>query len=444
MTRRISLSRLTRWGAVALFAGTVSTQPMVQAADQFIGVATIRLGPLANIGLGLAGGWLDYMQLLNDRDGGIHGVKLVWEECEFEYKPDRNVECYERLKTKGLPFWNTFNTPASYALTDRLPQDKIPLMNVALGRADAADGRVFPWVFPLVTTYHSANAALVQFIGQKEGGIDKLKGKKIAFVYHDTAFGKEVLPLMELQAKKYGFDLLKVPVAPPGAEQQSQWLQIRQQKPDWVVMRTLGVMTSAAIKAAQRVGFPADRMISGWWSGTTEDMLAAGDAAKGYHAAALFGDGPNFPVIQEIVKRYYSGGKKGNMPDPKLVGSSSYNQGVSQGIIMMEAVKVAMDRYGKGPVTGEQVRWALEHMNLDDKRIRELGATGLMQPIKTSCTDHEGGGAILINQWDGGKWVPQKEWVKADRSVVRPFLENLATTYAKEKGITPRDCSKER
>ncbi|GMV56579.1 MAG: hypothetical protein AMXMBFR6_23840 [Betaproteobacteria bacterium] len=104
MTRRISLSRLTRWGAVALFAGTVSTQPMVQAADQFIGVATIRLGPLANIGLGLAGGWLDYMQLLNDRDGGIHGVKLVWEECEFEYKPDRNVECYERLKTKGLPF----------------------------------------------------------------------------------------------------------------------------------------------------------------------------------------------------------------------------------------------------------------------------------------------------------------------------------------------------
>lgn len=425
----------------------LSTAVVAQPKEQFVPMALFRIGPLSSIGTSIFAGMIDYFTLVNERDGGVYGHKLVWEECEFEYKPDRGMECYERLKGRvptGMPFFAPNNTPMSYGLTERVVQDKVPLIMIGIGRADAADGRVFPWAFPLMTTYQSGNAAMVRFIAKREGGVDKLKTKKIAFVYHDTAFGKEVLPLMELQAKKYGFDLLKVPVAPPGAEQQSQWLQIRQQKPDWVVMRTLGVMTSAAIKAAQRVGFPADRMISGWWSGTTEDMLAAGDAAKGYHAAALFGDGPNFPVIQEIVKRYYSGGKKGNMPDPKLVGSSSYNQGVSQGIIMMEAVKVAMDRYGKGPVTGEQVRWALEHMNLDDKRIRELGATGLMQPIKTSCTDHEGGGAILINQWDGGKWVPQKEWVKADRSVVRPFLENLATTYAKEKGITPRDCSKER
>ena len=420
---------------------------LAQPKEQFVPMALFRIGALSSIGTSLFAGMIDYFTLVNERDGGVYGHKLVWEECEFEYKPDRGMECYERLKGRvptGMPFFAPNNTPMSYGLTERVVQDKVPLIMIGIGRADAADGRVFPWAFPLMTTYQSGNAAMVQFIAKREGGLDKLKTKKIAFVYHDTAFGKEVLPLMELQAKKYGFDLLKVPVAPPGAEQQSQWLQIRQQKPDWVVMRTLGVMTSAAIKAAQRVGFPGDRMISGWWSGTTEDMLAAGDAAKGYHAAALFGDGPNFPVIQEIIKRYYSGGKKGNMPDPKLVGSSSYNQGVSQGIIMMEAVKVAMDRYGKGPVTGEQVRWALEHMNLDDKRIRELGASGLMQPIKTSCADHEGGGAILINQWDGSKWVLQKEWVKADRSVVRPFLESLATSYAKEKGITPRDCSKER
>ena len=32
--------------------------------------------------------------------------------------------------------------------------------------------------------------------------MDKLKGKKIGFIYHDTAYGKEVLPILELQAKK--------------------------------------------------------------------------------------------------------------------------------------------------------------------------------------------------------------------------------------------------
>lgn len=209
-------------------------------------------------------------------------------------------------------------------------------------------------------------------------------------------------------------------------------------------MRTLGVMTVSAIKAAQRIGFPRERMISGWWSGTEDDMIAAGDAAKGYISTALTADGREAPVVQELLKRYYSGGpKRGNHPDVKLVGSSNYNAGVTHAMIKVEAIRLAMDRFGKKPVTGEQVRWALEHLNIDDKRLRDLGASGLMQPLKTSCADHEGGGAVRIHQWDGAKWVTLEDWFKGDRALVRPVLEEAAAAYAKEKGVTPRDCSKE-
>ena len=113
------------------------------AAEQFIPVNTIRIGPIASIGTGLAAGWIDYMNLINDRDGGVHGVKLVWEECEFQYKADLAIECYERMKNRvptGMPFYNTLSTPASYSLTDRAGQDKVPLINIGLGGRYADGG----------------------------------------------------------------------------------------------------------------------------------------------------------------------------------------------------------------------------------------------------------------------------------------------------------------
>ncbi len=35
------------------------------------------------------------------------------------------------------------------------------------------------------------------------------------------------------------------------------------------------------------------------------------------------------------------------------------------------------------------------------------------------------------------------DWVQTDQKIVRPMIEESASKYAKEKGITPRDCAKE-
>src|SRR5256885_7099241 len=109
------------------------------------------------------------------------------------------------------------------------------------------------------------------------------------------------------------------------------------------------------------------------------------------------------------------------------------------------AIRTAQAQFGKGkPMTGEQVRWGIEHLNIDDKRLKELGATGLMQALKVSCMDHEGGGAVKFLQWDGKKWNVITDWIASDQSIVRPMIEASAAQYAKEKGIAPRDCSKEK
>ena len=69
-----------------------------QPNEQFIPAAFYWVGPYAAGGSGISAGMLDYLTMLNDRDGGVGGVKLIWEKCETEYNNTRGVECYERLK----------------------------------------------------------------------------------------------------------------------------------------------------------------------------------------------------------------------------------------------------------------------------------------------------------------------------------------------------------
>ena len=74
---------------------------------------------------------------------------------------------------------------------------------------------------------------MVTYIGEKEGGLDKLQGKKIGYIYLDAGYGREPLPLLDLLAAKYGFEHTKYPVDPNQMQDQSaQWLNVRRDRPD--------------------------------------------------------------------------------------------------------------------------------------------------------------------------------------------------------------------
>jgi branched-chain amino acid transport system substrate-binding protein len=434
--------------ALALVAAAgFSTGALAQAKEQFVPMSMYWVGPYAASGSGIAGGAIDYLAMLNARDGGINGVKFTWEKCETEYNNARGVECYERLKKMGptgATLIHPLSTGITYSLIEKGTSDKIPIVSVGYGRTDASDGRVFPYVFPMITNYWSQNTAKIKYMGMKAGGMDKLKGKKIVNLYHDSAYGKETLPVLDAQAKMYGFQLTNIAVPHPGNEQQAQWLQIRQIQPDWVILRGWGVMNPTAIKAAQRAGYARDKIIGVWWAGAEEDTIPAGEAAKGYIAAAFNVSGTNYPVIQDIMKHVYGKGK-GEMDDKSRIGSAYYNRGVVFSIITSEAVRKAQERFGKGkPMSGEQVRWGLENLSINDAYLKKLGATGFMQPLNVTCMDHEGGGAVKFQQWDGKQWKVLTDWIPSDQKLVRPMIEASAAQYAKEKGITPRDCSKEK
>ena len=412
--------------------------------EQFIPILSYRIGPSAAGGSGYYGGAIDYFTLVNI-NGGINGVKLKWEECETEYNPSKGVECYERLKKKfgGATTVEPLATGIAYGLFERVAQYKIPMTTFGYGLASSADGRIYDWVFPLGTTYWDQMAAMIAYLGQKEGGVDKLKGKKIAFLYHESAFGKEPIPVLDALAARYGYEVLKLPVPVPGQTQESLWLQIRQAKPDYVIMWTYGVMSTVALKTAAKTGYPKDKLLGVWWAGSEEDVVPAGDASKGYVSASFTATGTNFPVMQDIKTKVYGAGK-GNLEDPTRLGNVMYTRGVVYGMIIVEAIRVAQAKFGKGKVmTPEQVRWGLEHLNLTEARIKELGAPGLFPPIRTSCADHEGSGMVKFQQWDGTGFKQVTGFMAGDRAMTRKMAEEQAAKYAAEKKITPRDCGKE-
>ncbi|MFL6967579.1 ABC transporter substrate-binding protein [Pseudomonas alvandae] len=440
MSKRSIASRLAL--ALTLTAAALSVQA---GNEQYFPLQSYRVGPYAAGGTGFFGGFIDYLKYVN-ANGGVNGVKLTWSECETEYVVEKGVECYERLK-KGLngapaAATNPLSVGIAYATLDRSTADKLPLITINHGRTDSTDGSVFPYVFPLQLNPYSEVSAIINYIGQRAGGLDKLKGLKIVTLYHGSPYGKETNEVLQTLADKYGFTLTLLEVPHPGNEQQSQWLNIRREKPDWVILRGWGVMNPVALKTAQKVGFPADHIIGNIWSNSEDDAAPAGAAAKGFIAITTHPSGTDFPVLQGIRKDVVDAGH-GDLADPKRFGTVYYNLGVVNGILNVEALRIAQQKFGQQPLTGEQVRWGFENLRLDDARLKELGALGLVQPLQLSCSDHEGGGAVRFQQWDGTQWKLISDWVQADRALLRPIIEASSHQYAREKGITPRDCSKE-
>ena len=351
------------------------------------------------------------------------------------------MECYEHLKAKGptgAAVVVPTGTPLVYALLERATQDKIPLLTPGFGRADTSDGRVFPYVFTVPSNYWSQNTAKIRFIGQRAGGMEQLKGLKIAHVYIDSDFGKETLPILDQQAARYGFAVQHLAVQPPGLDQKETWRRVKAAQPAWVILRSAGVMTPTALKEAALVGVPRDKIVGNAPACSEQDVVPAGELARGFICAVWHGTGTDFPLIQDILKYVYARGKGAGAEGD--VGTTRWIRGMLHGLLTAEAIRTAMRQFGNQPLTGVQVQWGLDHLALTAASLKELGAEGLLPPLTLSCRDHEGGGGVKFQQWDGTQWTGLTDWIATDQALVRPLVEASAAKYAQEKGITPRDC----
>jgi branched-chain amino acid transport system substrate-binding protein len=418
---------------VGALATTASAEDTI-----YIPLLTYRTGPFAGSGIPIANGMHDYFTMLNERDGGIGGVKLVVEECETGYDTKKGVECYEQVKGKHPAAINPYSTGITLQLIPKAAVDKIPILSMAYGLSASADGQDFPWIFNPPATYWDGLSMIIKYIAQKEGGLDKLKGETIGYIFFDGGYGREPIPLLQDFAKDYGFTAKLYPV--PAAEMQNQsglWLNVRRDRPKWMIMWGWGAMNPTAIKEAAKINYPLDHFIGIWWSGSEDDARPAGQDGKGYLALNLNGLGASYPAIQDILKSVVDKGKS-QVDSKERVGENFYNRGVMNSVLVAEAIRNAQRITGKKAVVGEDVRRGLETLKITAERWKELGLPDFAAPLTSvTCTDHNGHQDAYMQQWDGTKWVKVSDWISPMRDKVMPLLDKAAKEYVTQNQPWP-------
>ncbi len=392
-----------------------------------------RTGAYAAGGIPFADGYADYFTLLNVRDGGIGGVMTAVPECETAYDTERGVECYESTRGSGALVYQPLSTGITYQLIPRTTADGIPMHTMGYGRTSAANGDVFSHTFNYPANYWDAASVIINILLEENGG--SLEGKTIALLYHNSAYGREPIRTLQTLAEQYGFTLSELPVDHPGQEQGNQWLQIRREQPDYVVMWGWGVMNQVAVQEAVNIRYPMENFIGNWWAGAEHDVTSVGADAAGYRSLNMnrLGDMPVFDEIQTLV--IDAGLAAG---DGTNLGSVLYTRGMYAAFLAAEAAELAQEMNGVAQIDAAMMRDAMESLVITNETMEAAGMPGIGPEFTVTCEDHGGTGMAIMQQWDGEQWVTLTDFIAPDDAVIQPLVLEDSAQYAAEASIEPQ------
>lgn len=405
---RFGMLAATVISVAALQASTVT------AGEIVVGLQCDRTGPTQTVGTFLCPGYHDYVKLKNSQ-GGIGGHMIKVMEIDHEYKVPPGMEAYQRFKQAGAVIVGIYGTPHTQALTPLLHEDKIPGTSPGFGSAAAANGKKYPYLFPIAATYWSQGAAAVHFAKQQLGGV--LKGKKIAYIYYDNPAGREPLPLLHKLQKLEGFTLKEFAIPPPGVEMKVQVQDIaRRYRADFVINHTFGKAPSVSLNEFTRNGYPLNKMIGFVWAAGESNIMGAGgwDKAQGYYVMQFAGAGSDYDVLREIKAMYKAEGKS---PPKEMESTVYYNRGLLVAAVHLQAIENAVKaKGGSADITGADAAKGFE-------QIKDFTLGGMLPPLEFTSADHEGGGWVRIFQVEGNGFKPVSDWMHGYREVVMEMVE---------------------
>ncbi|NYS23741.1 ABC transporter substrate-binding protein [Rhodobacteraceae bacterium 2376] len=426
----MKMTRLT-----AALAVTMTAAAPAIAESLFFPNMSYRTGPFAAGGIPFADGYADYFTLINERDGGIGGVPIRYSECETAYNTERGVECYQALRGENPLVLQPLSTGITYQIIPRAARDEIPIHSMGYGRTSAVNGEVFNWTFNYPANYWDGASVIINYLlDENEGSLDD---KKIVLLYHNSAYGREPIPTLTRLSERLGYELLTIGVDSPGQEQGSQWLQIRRERPDYVIMWGWGVMNSTAVQEAANIRFPMENFIGVWWSGSQQDVLPAGMGADGYKALAMHGTGTDYPVYDDLQEYVYDRGLAAGTGDE--VGTVLYSRGMYAAMLAVEAARTAQEIHGVANITPAMMRDGMANLVITEERMAELGLPDFGPPFEVSCQNHGGSGQAMIQQWDASaqEWNLITDWIEPDRELIMEMVMEDSLAFAAENDIEP-------
>ena len=332
--------------------------------------------------------------------------------------------------------YQPLSTGMTYQLIPKATADGIPIHSMGYGRTSAANGRIFSHIFNYPANYwDGASHAVNHVLDLNDGNIE---GMSITLLYHNSAYGKEPIRTLQELSKTYGYELTLLPVDHPGQEQKSHWLQIRREKPDYVLMWGWGVMNQVAIQEAANIRYPMKNFIGVWWSGSENDTLPAGEAAHGYKALAMHNTGTDFPVYDDLQTYVIDKGLAAGAGDQ--IGRVLYNRGFYAAMLAVEAAKTAQAIHGVAEIDAAMMRDGMEALVMDAEKMESLGMPNFGPSFAVSCENHGGPGLGAVQQWDAHNktWTLITDFEPSDKDVVNALIAEDSAKYAAENNISER------
>ena len=403
---------LSLGAAFAAVLGGAALRDRAQAQDSiYVPLLTYRTGPFAGSGIPIANGMHDYLTMLNERDGGIGGVKIVFEECETGYDTKKGVECYEQVKGKKPVVVNPYSTGITLALIPKAASTRSRSCRWPTASRPRPTATLSPGSSIRRRPTGMALSMIIRYIGEKEGGIDKLKGKTIG--YH--------LSRWRLR-----------PGADPAAREVRQEIRLHAQEISGARQRNAEPVGAVAQRPPRPAGLDdhvgLGRHEPDRGEGGGQDQLSDGQVRRhlvvgrrrrraagrrgrqGISSLNFHAVGTDFPAMQDI-KKHVSTRARARSPEgqvrreilqPRRLQLRARRRGDPQ--CATDHRQESGHRRGRAPRPRDasrspQMRW------------KELGLPNFGAPVEVTCADHNGHHTAYMQQWDGAKWVKVSDWI---------------------------------
>jgi ABC-type branched-subunit amino acid transport system substrate-binding protein len=210
-------------------AGAPKSVPGFDGKTIKLGVLTPLTGPVAVIGEPLTAGNEVYFEAINKK-GGIAGkYKVELEQADTQYKPDRTVQQYNRVKSQVVAFTQVLGTAPTLAVLPQLKRDKALAAPASLDAFWVREENLLPIGGP-----YQVQAINAMDYYLKEGGGE---GKRICTMIQDDAYGEAGQAGIDFAAKELGFEVTETQKFRVGAQNvQGQVSRLRSAKCDAVFL----------------------------------------------------------------------------------------------------------------------------------------------------------------------------------------------------------------
>lgn len=395
---------------------------------------TNRTGPEAVIGARVANGIHDYLEMLNQRDGGIGGTPLLVEECEVASEVERARACYAAARTAGTVLITTPDRGITSDLLEPTSRDRIPVLSLADGFPAGTRGDLLPWVFNPSSTVLGGITIAIRYLADRLGGLPELQGLSIGLVYNEAGADPSALAVLRELATRYGFKAPLFGDDETDAGTAALWTRIATAPPDHILLLGQGALSGASVAEALKVGFPPERIIALRWP-AQDGIRSSGSASRGFKEVSRHAFGDAFPAFDAIDLFVTDRGLSSTPKDGS--GETHYNRGVYNAVLAAEAILGAQRSRRGAVVRGEDVRLAFEGLTIEDSRWKMLGLAGFAHSVALTCRDHGGHPAGFVQVWDGAKWLRAAEGVPQMDDLVGARLDAVVAEFRRANPTLP-------